>query len=59
LATIARNPHGRRDLDFNGLSFASFMLAATLIFLVMILIFMVLVAIAGNPLGCGLGYNCW
>jgi hypothetical protein len=59
LGTIAINLHGCRDFDFNGPSFTSLMFVAALIFLVMILIFMILVATAGNPFGCGLGYNFW
>jgi hypothetical protein len=58
LATVASDPHGCHDFDFNGLNFASLVFITALIVLVMILIFMVLVAVVGNPFGCGLGYNC-
>jgi hypothetical protein len=59
VVVVVNDPLGRCDLDIGGSNFASFLLTSALISVVVILIFMVLVAIVGDPPTCGLGYNYW
>jgi hypothetical protein len=59
LDAVVSDPLGRCDLDLNGPSFTSIVFIAALFFLVVTMIFVVFVAIVGNPSGCGLGCGYW